>query len=493
MSTTNRWRTSRSTFGARPGEVGWLAAAVLFLGSFAAVDAAPSATEGSSPRENRTASEAVIRVAAAPPGLADRSMDAFWIVAAALFGVALLGGLAGFLSLQYRRKAALRESEERMRTLVDFAPEAIVIIDARTGRFVDVNPNAVRLFGLERDSLLRGGPIDLSPAVQAGGRSSRAFMEEKIREALTGGTPVFEWTCRTSAGKTVPSEVHLVRLPGSGAEHIRGSIVDISERKRIDQMKNEFISTVSHELRTPITSIRGSLGLIAAGVAGPLPPSARAMVEIAHKNCERLVRLVNDILDMEKMEAGKVTFNVKPTRLMDVIERAVDLNRPFAEGRSVALRFSQRTPDEAVVFGDEDRLIQVLTNLISNAVKVSPRGEVVTLSVERRGNRFRTSIQDRGPGVPEEFRPRIFQKFAQADRRDDSTTRKGTGLGLTIAKSLVEKMGGNIGFETETGRGTCFYFDLLEDTRPRSPSQAAEAGVPLAPEAGYPVAQALKT
>lgn len=398
----------------------------------------------------------------------------------ALLILVLLGALLAYSHLQFKRKAAaVRESAELLRTLVECAPEAIVIIDASTGHFVDANRNAMKLFSLDHDALLRGGPIDLSPAVQPGNRPSRALMEEKFQEAMAGMTPVFEWICRSSEGKTIPCEFHLVRLPGAG-RRLRGSIIDITERKRVERMKNEFVSTVSHELRTPITSIRGSLGLLAAGVTGPLPPKAQSMIDVAHKNCERLVRLVNDILDIDKVEEGKMSFNLKSIRLYGVLERAIVLNRPFAQARNVELKL---TPDlqDVPVFGDEDRLMQVLTNLISNAVKVSPRGEVVTVGAVRKGARIRTQIVDRGAGVPEDFRGRMFQKFAQADRRDDSSTRMGTGLGLAIAKALVEKMSGTIGFDTETGRGTTFYFDLSEDTRRRAEPTAAPAAAPLAP------------
>lgn len=399
----------------------------------------------------------------------------FPVVLTCALVLVLLGALMVFYNVLLKRKAsAARESAELLRTLVEFAPEAIVIIDAESLHFTDANGNALKLFGLPREGLLRGGPIDLSPAVQAGGRSSRTFIEEKVREAIAGKTPVFEWVCRSAAGKTIPCEMHLVRLPGGGPARIRGSIIDITERKRMERMKNEFVSTVSHELRTPITSIRGSLGLLAAGVTGPLPPAAQSMIEVAHKNCERLVRLVNDILDIEKVEEGKMSFNLKSVRLQNVVARAILLNRPFAHGRNVELRLVEEEP-QALVFGDEERLMQVLTNLISNAVKVSPRGETVTIGIERRGSQLRTSIRDRGPGIPEDFRGRLFQKFAQADRRDDSSTRMGTGLGLAIAKALVEKMSGTIGFETEEGRGTTFYFDLAEDTRAGAqPTPAAQ-------------------
>jgi PAS domain S-box-containing protein len=476
VAVMNRWRI--------PGGAARAALLVLVLG----LESAASVSLPDRGGETGDSLVSLKELSAAPPAIPSRSSPESAHpgprVLAGFMVFVLLGGLMAFYNILLKKKAAaIRASAELLRTLVEFAPEAIVIIDAETIHFTDANRNALSLFGVDREALLRGGPIDLSPALQAGGRSSRTFMEEKIREAMTGKTPVFEWTCRSAAGKTIPCEVHLVRLPGAKGGRIRGSIIDISERKRIDRMKNEFVSTVSHELRTPITSIRGSLGLLAAGVTGPLSPSAQSMIDVAHRNCERLVRLVNDILDIEKVEEGKMSFNLKPVRLLNLIGRAIILNRPFAQGRSVELRLESEETD-ALVFGDEDRLMQVLTNLLSNAVKVSPRGETVTIGIHRKGAQIRTLIQDRGPGIPEDFRGRIFQKFAQADRRDDSSTRMGTGLGLAIAKALIEKMSGTIGFETETGRGTTFYFDLTEDTRARAASlpPPAPAAVSSAPE-----------
>ncbi len=207
---------------------------------------------------------------------------------------------------------------------------------------------------------------------------------------------------------------------------------DIEEQKRIEQLKNDFVSVVSHELRTPLTSIRGSLGLIAGGVAGELPAKARSLVDIAAKNCERLVRLINDILDVEKIESGQMGFRLAPVDLAALAGQAVESNRAYAEGYEVELRISFL--GEAVegrgarVWGDADRLLQVITNLISNAVKFSPRGGVVEVAVTRGEGEARVAVTDHGPGVPPEFRQRIFEKFAQAD---SSSTREkgGTGLG----------------------------------------------------------------
>jgi PAS domain S-box-containing protein len=241
---------------------------------------------------------------------------------------------------------------------------------------------------------------------------------------------------------------------------LAGVMHDITERKKVERMKREFISTVSHELRTPLTSICGSLGLVKGGVTGELPMQAKGLIEIAYRNSERLVRLVNDILDMDRMESGRLAFAPRPMELLPLVQAAMDLNRAYAESLGVQLVLNQALPG-ARAYIDPDRIIQVLTNLLSNAAKFSPRQGIVSVSMARCGNCIRLAVTDRGPGIPEEFKIRIFDKFAQADA-SDSRRRGGTGLGLHIAKAIVEQSGGTIGFETTPEGGTTFYCDLPE-------------------------------
>lgn len=236
--------------------------------------------------------------------------------------------------------------------------------------------------------------------------------------------------------------------------------LNLTERKRIDLLKNEFVSTVSHELRTPLTSIRGSLGLLAGGVAGDLPPSAKTMVDIAYKNSERLIRLINDILDIEKIANGKMAFHLKPQDLVALIEQAIEANRPYGAQFGVDFQLIQALPDVKVLT-DSDRLMQVLTNLLSNAAKFSPAGDTVFISMLRLPGSVRVTVTDHGPGIPEEFQQRIFQKFVQADA-SDTRQKGGTGLGLSIARAIVERLGGKIGFTTAPNQGTTFYFDFPE-------------------------------
>jgi signal transduction histidine kinase len=234
----------------------------------------------------------------------------------------------------------------------------------------------------------------------------------------------------------------------------------LAERERIERLKNEFVSTVSHELRTPLTSIAGMLELLDAEVVGALPTDAKEMVNVAYNNSQRLIRLINDILDIEKIESGRMPFDLAPIPLMPLVERSVAETRSFAQGLGVDINVQGKISD-AVGLVDADRLIQVLTNLLSNAAKFSPKDGVVRVELDRKGNRLCISVADRGPGIPEAFRARVFEKFAQADG-SDSRRLAGTGLGLAIVKKIVEHLDGTVRFDTEIGRGTTFYVDLPE-------------------------------
>ncbi len=210
-------------------------------------------------------------------------------------------------------------------------------------------------------------------------------------------------------------------------------------------MKNEFISTVSHELRTPLTSIRGALGLIAGSMNESVPETARQLVAIAHKNSERLVRLINNILDIEKIESGNLVFENRLLDIDSVVAHAVEEMQPLADRSNVTLRIDGTT--DAQIVGDEDRLLQVLGNLVSNAVKFSPENGTVRIGAFRQGDSIRIAVHDEGPRRAGLVQARIFDKFAQADS-SDSRQKAGTGLGLSISKAIVESMNGKIDFES---------------------------------------------
>lgn len=235
-------------------------------------------------------------------------------------------------------------------------------------------------------------------------------------------------------------------------------ITDITLRKEAERLKNEFISTVSHELRTPLTSIRGSLGLLLAGVGGTISDKMHNLVEIAHKNCERLIFLINDILDLEKIESGQMRFEMQWCSLNECIMQAIEQNEAYSEKFNVRLVVKEPL-STARVYVDNNRLIQVLTNLISNAVKFSSSGNSVEISTIDYKHTVRVMITDHGAGIPDEFRKSIFNKFAQAD---SSTTKQrgGTGLGLNISQAILKRFGGQINYESEVNKGSTFYFEL---------------------------------
>jgi PAS domain S-box-containing protein len=246
--------------------------------------------------------------------------------------------------------------------------------------------------------------------------------------------------------------------PSTQTLYFTGTLIDITERKGNALLQSEFISVVSHELRTPITSVRGALALLDAGVAGVVPPAQLKLIQVAHRNSQRLVSLVNDILDMEKLMAGKMTMRMELINLSDVIETSLEANAAYAQGLQVTLHFS-RPKFNTHVMADTDRLMQVLANLLSNAAKFSPKEIPVEISIHEEATSLLVKVTDSGPGIPLEFRHRIFSAFAQANS-SDTRQQGGTGLGLKISKALVEKMDGTIGFVSELGKGTCFWFNL---------------------------------
>lgn len=237
-----------------------------------------------------------------------------------------------------------------------------------------------------------------------------------------------------------------------------GTARDITDLQQAEIAKREFIAVVSHELRTPLTSIRGSLDLINQGVAGELPEKARHMMEIATRNSHRLIALIDDILDIERIEIGHVSFTEEPVDVSELAVGAIEDIQHLADEHGVSLSLSEQEGD-TVVKADPMRLTQVLTNLLSNAVKFSPTDKPVTIGVKRMAETVRFYVKDQGPGIPKDSQDRIFDRFTQVD---SSTTRRtsGTGLGLAISKAIVQRLGGSIWLESEEEIGSTFYVDL---------------------------------
>ena len=241
-------------------------------------------------------------------------------------------------------------------------------------------------------------------------------------------------------------------------KYLDGFIWDITERKNMEQMKDEFVSTVSHELRTPLTSISGALKLMVSGALGEMPEKSRTMLDIAYKNSQRLTLLINDLLDMEKLLAGKMAFNLHKQSLRTLLEQTVYENRAYGDQYQVSFQLAP-VADTLQVMVDEQRFLQVMSNLLSNAAKFSSPGNRVDIRTTAEDGNVRISVVDYGSGIPLEFQHRLFQKFSQADA-SDSRQKGGTGLGLAITKELLENMNGKISVESQPGLGSCFTISL---------------------------------
>jgi len=234
---------------------------------------------------------------------------------------------------------------------------------------------------------------------------------------------------------------------------------DITERKQIDRMRDEFISTVSHELRTPLTSIYGTLSLLASGDKDIIDENYQKLIEVAHNNSVHLVALIDDLLDSQKIVSGKMKYDIMPLNMWDLLRESVDNNQSYATEHGVKYQLMGDDSRKAIVKVDHSRLLQVMANLLSNAAKFSPNGGIVEISLQRVDDMIEVSVRDYGDGIPSHFQKHVFERFRQAD---SSTTRSvgGTGLGLSISKDIIENMNGEIGFRTEQGKGTQFYFRL---------------------------------
>src|SRR2546425_3412995 len=353
---------------------------------------------------------------------------------------------------------ARRQIEASGRKLALFAersPIAVLELDA-DGVVQDVNQAAELLFGYAADELI-GHSVKRLVQPKHHGDFERDWASLMTTRAPLAGVKVrnprrdgIDVVCEWTVTPLVNADGQLLSVIAQGR--------DITAQLEAERMKKEFTSTLSHELRTPLTSIIGSLQLINAGVLGEIPKDVTELTEVAERNGQRLLDLINDILDIEKIESGKLKLMPEVIRVDELVREAILLNKGFGDRFKVRYQARGELLTREVT-ADRKRLLQVMTNLLSNAAKFSPEGEVVEISTEEAPAGLRVGVHDRGPGIPEAFRARIFGRFNQADSTT-SRQKGGTGLGLAICKRLIEMMHGHIGFLDRDGGGTTFWFDL---------------------------------
>ncbi len=352
---------------------------------------------------------------------------------------------------------AINEHKSHLQAVLDTVVDGIVTIDEQ-GKVLSVNPATEKIFGYPAHQLIGKNVKQLMPDNYA--REHDAYLYDYCQ---TGEAKVIgigrEVMGRHQNGHEFPMELAVSEMWQGSRRYFVGVVRDISERKKVDRMKSEFVSTVSHELRTPLTSIRGSLDLVLGKAREGLPPKVVRLLETAQRNSERLTLLINDILDLEKIESGCLEFEFSAQDLLSLSHQALEANEGYAHKYNVQLHFNS-TLSQAVIWGDAHRLLQVFTNLMSNAIKYSSPTGTVDISVQEENNRYRVSVRDYGAGIPEAFRGQIFQRFAQADS-SDSREKGGTGLGLSIVKAIIERHDGHIDYQSiDDEPGTEFYFTL---------------------------------
>lgn len=355
---------------------------------------------------------------------------------------------------QHEARQALSASEQKLSSLYKMAPLAIVLNRFTDGAFIEANPEFYRILGSNQDSA--------AEAVTATWYNS-ASTTQMTQLQMNARYGPLEQELRHSDGHLVPVSVTGVLIKNhEGEQQIWSIIQDVTERRRIEQMKNQFVSMVSHELRTPLTSISGALALVTGGVLGQVPTAMMSMLEIAKDNSSRLSQLINDLLDIDKLVAGKMHFELSLCQISDLLEKAIQSNQPYADKYGVTLQLAEQ--QDATLMVDPMRFQQIMANLLSNSAKFSPAGSSVKVrSLLAEGNLL-IEVEDEGPGIAEEFKAHIFEKFSQADGAD-SRQSEGTGLGLSIVKELTEHMAGKVGFYNLSPVGSCFYLSFAQITQ----------------------------
>ncbi|WP_084784103.1 sensor histidine kinase [Marinobacterium aestuarii] len=349
---------------------------------------------------------------------------------------------------------ALQASERHNRLLLNAVGEGIYGLDLE-GCVTFSNPAACQILGYGAEELLGA---HMGALIQPGVPATRA---------KGSGTEPLDEVYRVQGeqfwrrdGSSYPVEYTRTPLKKDGL--VVGSVVvfnDVSERRKVERMKDEFISTVSHELRTPLTSIKGALGLIVGNKLGEVPAPAQRMLQIAYDNSHRLEQLINDLLDINKLQLTNNNFQLHPLSLETLIDKAVASMQGYAGKYGVHILWHPGEGADTRVLGVESRLMQVMSNLLSNAIKYSPDAGEVRIESRVLAERVRVSVSDNGPGVALEFQARIFERFSQADS-SDTRQKGGTGLGLAITKEIVEKHGGTLNCISTPGEGACFSFEL---------------------------------
>jgi PAS domain S-box-containing protein len=359
-----------------------------------------------------------------------------------------LGGVIGRLLAQQE----LAERDLLLSSIVDGAPDGIITLIE--GAISSANHAAHEMFGFDHGELIGLNAEDVMPGMLL--RLAENAMSNDLEKEENSNNR-FELQAQKKNGDILPIEASISVFTIGDTLHLTVIIRDITERKEIEKRVSEFYSMVSHELRTPLTSIKGSLGLMEGGLAGELSPMARKLVSVGHTEVDRLIRLINDMLDIRKIQAGRIDLKMTTLKASQLVADAVEVIAPIASASNI--KIITHCDENTTFFGDRDRLLQVMTNILSNAIKYSNTDDSVVVAVEGFDDKTRCAVTDNGPGIPLDKRGELFVPFHQLESVD-VRPHGGTGLGLAISKAIVTHHGGTIGVDSNEGHGATFWFEI---------------------------------
>jgi len=367
------------------------------------------------------------------------------------------GKVNGTIAIQTdTTQSKIAASEKTMRESLHLLNDEVYMFEADTLRYIYLNQAAMERCGWDEATYRKKTLVDKRRELNKDENFESSDFYDRARPLINGEVQEIEFILEDDFQV---SEVKLQLIhPQNGPSHFISIRRDISERRAFEQTKNDFISTVSHELRTPVTSIKGALGLILSGATGELNGKTQKMLDIAYRNSDRLTLIINDILDLEKIAAGQMEFNLESVNLTELVMDAIAANKSYAARLNVSfvgVGLGQTT----VGYCDCDRVFQIMNNLLSNAAKFSKKNGEVIVTLSNMDDRVCISVEDFGKGIPEDAKSSIFDRFTQADS-SDRREKGGTGLGLSIVKALVESQGGSIYFTSEVDKGSKFSFEL---------------------------------
>jgi len=373
-----------------------------------------------------------------------------------LYYSTLLNTIAQQREALAREHATVQGQRNQLEALIDASDAAIMLVGSDS-RIAHANAEMARLVGIPHEAMVGASVQTIHRFLRGSFVDAAALVSQEHVLSLDA-------SLRDRVELTFPRQATYQRVVAPARDSsgsVLGHIVlyrDVTHEVEVEKAKTEFVSVVSHELRTPMTSVKTSLALLLAGAGGALEPPAHELLEVALRNADRLIRLVNDLLDLSRLEAGRMELRLEPVALEEAVAASVEMVAAFAKARDVTVRI-QPPAESHVVRAERDRVVQVIVNLLSNAIKFSPQGGRVDVRWWRKDRFVVAEVRDGGPGIPADQLKLVFDPFKQLD---SSTTREhgGAGLGLTIAQRIAQALGGDVNAESEVGKGSRFFVTL---------------------------------